>query len=107
MKTLLTACFALAGLSSIAQFKTPGSKFNFNYNYLNKPNPSAIKFSVYPKATLINQTTNGSVYSLPADGTPCFVPDIKEVIAMPNQKNYFNNSLMLNPYRSEELIPKQ
>ena len=109
MKIVLLLCFILTGSFSNAQFKTPASRFTFNYDFSKKANPVAKPSGLWelPKATFSLENINGKVYSLPADKMPCLVPDISKLIPIPNAKTYFTNSLMLNPYKKEELIPQQ
>ncbi len=108
MKTLLIVCFILTGLFSDAQFKTPASKFNFNYDFLRKDNlVTASGLVTFPKATFSIQNSVGKIYALPADKMPCLVPDTKLITPIPNKVKPFTYSLMLNPYKNEELIPVQ
>jgi len=110
MKPTLVVCFCLAAFASNAQFKTPASKFRFD-SELFKPRPlTSASFSLVPsqpKATLIATNNLGKIYVLPKDNMPCLVPNISQVTAMPNARKYFDNSLMLNPYKTEEIIPQQ
>lgn len=110
MKPLLLVCFLLTALFSTAQFKTPASKFSFNNDngFLRKGNyiqPS--NGLTFPTATFSHENSLGKIYILPADKMPCLVPDINHSIPIPNAKTPFTNSLMLNPYAKEELIPVQ
>ena len=109
MKILLLLCFILPGLFSAAQFKTPGSRFKFNYDFSRKDNPVVKPLSQWemPKATFSFENNIGKVFQLPADKMPCLVSDISKLIPIPNARNYFTNSLMLNPYKQEEIIPQQ
>ncbi len=61
----------------------------------------------YPKATLTGHTPQGNIYALPADKMPCLVADIRQIAHISNARTPFQNSLMLNPFKKEELIPEQ
>ncbi len=109
MKLILSFCFCLATFLSNAQFQTPASKFKFNSELL-KPKSLTIPLSFVPagpKAILIATNNFGKIYALPKDKMPCFVTDISKIVTMPNARKYFDNSLMLNPYKAEEIIPQQ
>jgi hypothetical protein len=108
MKSLLLVCFILSGLFSRAQFKLPASKFNFNYDFSkNYGFTRPLNTPTFPKAMFSIENSYGKIYILPVDKMPCLVPDISHIIPIPIAKNPFTNSLMLNPYTKEELIPAQ
>ena len=107
MRTLLTASLILVALGSQAQFKTPESKFSFDLNYLPHANSVLPVPVTPPMAKFSFQNNFGKVYTLPKDNMPCLVPDMQKVIPIPTSKNYFENSLMLNPYKKEDIIPQQ
>ena len=109
MKSALIVCFCLAAFLSNAQFKTPASKFKFTNDFINRQN-LAQPVSVAPaqaQATVIATNEFWKVYALPKDKMPCLVPDISQIVKIPNATKYFNNSLMLNPYKMEDIIPQQ
>ena len=109
MKLILTTCFCLAAFLSNAQFQTPASRFKFN-GELFKPKTATIPSgmaSSQTQATVIATNEFWKVYALPKDKMPCLVPDISLIVKMPNARTYFNNSLMLNPYKKEDIIPQQ
>ena len=110
MKPTLIVCFCLFAVFTNAQFKTPASRFKFN-NELIKPNSlTAAPLSLVssqPQATVIATNEFWKVYALPKDNMPCLVPNISQIVTMPNARKYFDNSLMLNPYKKEEIIPQQ
>ena len=109
MKSILITCLCLTALLSNAQFKTPASRFKFNSDFSNRQNLARpLEFvSSKPQATLIATNNFGRIYALPKDKMPCFVADINQIVKMPNAVKYFDNSLMLNPYKKEEIIPQQ
>ena len=109
MKPILIVYFCLSAFVSNAQFQTPALKFKFNDDIFKKENFSpSLNFTPSPRqGTLIGTNSFGKVYSLPKDKMPCLVPNISRIITMPNARKYFDNSLMLNPYKIEEIIPQQ
>ena len=109
MKLVMVICFCLTAFLSNAQFKTPASRFKFN-DELFKPKSATVPLSVVPsqsQATVIATNQFWKVYALPKDNMPCLVPNISQVVPMPNATKYFDNSLMLNPYKKEDIIPQQ
>ena len=108
MKLILIACLCLTAFLSDAQFKTPESRFKFNNDFINRQQLSQPLSFLAPKpqANLIATNNFGKIYALPQDKMPCFTPDISQIVTMPNARKYFDNSLMLNPYKKEEIIPQ-
>jgi len=109
MKLTFVICLCLTGLISKAQFKTPESRFKFNSNLTTPANLSRpLNFTPsHSKATVIATNSFGRIYALPKDNMACFVPNVNLIVTMPNAVRYFDNSLMLNPYKKEEIIPQQ
>ena len=110
MKLILIACFCLTAFFTNAQFKTPASKFKFNSELIKPNSLIAAPLSLVPsqpQATVIATNEFWKIYALPKDNMPCLVPNISLVVPMPNVTKFFNNSLMLNPYKKEEIIPQQ
>ena len=53
---------------------------------------------------VMGKTNNGTVYALPQDGMPCFVPDSSAWALMPTAKTgNFNPGAMPNPYKPNSL----
>ena len=110
MKLILIACFCLAAFYTNAQFKTLASRFKFENGLIDRGNsyrPGLFAMPSQPQAMVIATNQFGKIYSLPKDKMPCFVPDVSLIATMPNARKFFDNSLMLNPYKNEEVIPQQ
>jgi len=109
MKNIFFFACLFVSLSSFAQVQPFSKKPKHEIDFLNKYTPvqETFKFS-YPKATLIGYYATGKIYSLPQDNMPCLVPDISVLRPIPNRGfEGLKNSLMLNPYKKEDIIPAQ
>ncbi|HMI77714.1 MAG TPA: hypothetical protein VK484_02925, partial [Ferruginibacter sp.] len=102
------ACLFVSS-SSFAQVQNFSKKPKHETEFVKKyaPVQETFKFS-YPKATLIGHYATGKIYSLPQDNMPCLVADTRVLTPIPNAGlQALQYSLMLNPYKKEDIIPAQ
>ena len=108
MKNALIVIFFFISLPSFSQIKLPPTAPTIIPNFYEKD----ISFKLYsplsyPKANLIGETFLGKVYALPVDNMPCVVTDLSKINSMPNATSNYQNSLMPNPFKKEDIIPAQ
>ncbi len=113
---LLTS-MTFISISSFAQVQLFPIKPKYKIDFLHKDMPvflhrdmtvQKMGLITFSKATLTGGNATGKIYRLPLDNMPCLVADTRLLSPIPNAgMRGFQQSLMLTPYKQEDIIPVQ